>query len=173
MEMNGRLVVPIKREFRDSVGGIVHDASRSGNTVYVEPTFAIDKTNDLRRIEAELRGEESRVWRMLTGEIYDRASDLEGNVACLGQLDVVLARVGLGRRLGRGAGGGEVEEEEGRSYPRWARRAWCTYGTRCIRSCCSGRTTGGGRTGGGEGPARWGGRWWGATSTSDVARTRA
>jgi len=77
----------------------VHDASRSGKTCYVEPTEITGPTNELRRAEAELRSEESRIWRELTEMIDKHRPSIERNVACLGQLDVVLARAKLGRRL--------------------------------------------------------------------------
>lgn len=99
MEINGRLVIPIQRKYQMSVGGIVHDASRSGKTCYVEPTEITGPTNELRRAEAELRSEESRIWRELTEMIDKHRPSIERNVACLGQLDVVLARAKLGRRL--------------------------------------------------------------------------
>jgi DNA mismatch repair protein MutS2 len=106
MEMNGRLVIPVRSEFRSSVGGIVHDASRSGGTVYVEPPGVIDRTNDLRGMETELRGEENRIWRQLSEAIGERGDDIERNAACLGQLDVVLARVKLGKRFRSAASAG-------------------------------------------------------------------
>ncbi len=100
MEINGRLVIPIKRKYQTSVGGIVHDASRSGNTCYVEPTELTGPTNELRRAEAELRSEESRIWRELTEMIDKHRPSIERNIACLGHLDVVMARAKLGRRMG-------------------------------------------------------------------------
>ena len=100
MEINGRLVIPIQRKYQTSVGGIVHDASRSGKTCYVEPTEVTGPTNELRRAEAELRSEESRIWRELTDMIDKHRPSIERNVACLGHLDVVMARAKLGRRLG-------------------------------------------------------------------------
>lgn len=99
MEINGRLVIPVQREYRNSVG-IVHDASRSGKTCYVEPAEVVGPTNELRQAEAELRSEEARVWRQLTETIATHREEIERNVASLGQLDLVAARVKLGRRLG-------------------------------------------------------------------------
>ena len=60
MEINGRLVIPVQQQYQNSVG-IVHDASRSGKTCYVEPTEIVGPTNELRQAEAELRSEEARV----------------------------------------------------------------------------------------------------------------
>ncbi|KAL7539177.1 hypothetical protein ACHAXR_010213 [Thalassiosira sp. AJA248-18] len=98
MEINGRLVIPVQQQYQNSVG-IVHDASRSGKTCYVEPTEIVGPTNELRQAEAELRSEEARVWRQLTEMIVQHREELERNVASLGQLDVVMARVKLGKRL--------------------------------------------------------------------------
>ena len=98
MEINGRLVIPVRQEYQNSVG-IVHDASRSGKTCYVEPSEIVGPTNELRQVEAELRSEEAKVWRQLTEMIIKHRVEIERNVASLGQLDVVMARVKLGKRL--------------------------------------------------------------------------
>jgi DNA mismatch repair protein MutS2 len=94
----GRLVIPIDRKYASSIG-IVHDTSRSGKTVYVEPNEIISSTNELRQIESELRVEESRVWRYLTEQILVNRVTLELSVAAIGQLDLIIARINLGRRI--------------------------------------------------------------------------
>ena len=94
----GRLVVPLDSKHASTVG-IVHDTSRSGKTVYVEPTEIVAPTNELRQTESELRTEEAGVWRSLTAELLHNRVTLEAAVAAAGQLDVVLARVLLGRQL--------------------------------------------------------------------------
>lgn len=96
-EVNGRIVIPVNEKFKSL--GIVHDASRSGKTVYVEPTEIVGSTNELRQTEAELRMEEARVWRMLTEEILHNRPELEAAVSAAGQLDLVKARVQLGNTL--------------------------------------------------------------------------
>ena len=98
MEINGRLVIPVQQSYSNSVG-IVHDASRSGKTAYVEPSEIVGPTNELRQAEAELRAEEARVWRQLTEMIVQHREEIERNVASVGQLDVTMARVKLGKRL--------------------------------------------------------------------------
>ena len=96
-EINGRIVIPVQQKY--SSVGIVHDASRSGKTSYVEPSEVVQPTNELRSAESELRAEEAKVWRQLTELIVKHREEIERNVASLGQLDVVKARVKLGRRL--------------------------------------------------------------------------
>jgi DNA mismatch repair protein MutS2 len=94
----GRLVLPVDAKHASSVG-IVHDSSRSGKTVYVEPTEIVGPTNELRQAEGELRAEEARVWRSLTEEILQNRIPLETSVKAIGQLDLVWARLLLGRKL--------------------------------------------------------------------------
>jgi DNA mismatch repair protein MutS2 len=98
MEINGRLVIPVQQSYSNSVG-IVHDASRSGKTAYVEPSEIVGPTNELRQAEAELRSEEARVWRQLTEMVVKDREEIERNVASIGQLDLTMARVRLGKRL--------------------------------------------------------------------------
>mmetsp|Transcript_20824 Transcript_20824/g.31370 ORF Transcript_20824/g.31370 Transcript_20824/m.31370 type:complete len:1017 (+) Transcript_20824:76-3126(+) len=97
-EINGRIVIPIDLQNNKASLGIVHDSSRSGKTVYVEPTEIVEKTNELRQAEAELRMEEARVWRSLTEQILKNRVELEASVAAAGQLDLVMARVSLGNK---------------------------------------------------------------------------
>ena len=105
----GRLVIPVEQKYASAVG-IVHDTSRSGKTVFVEPNEIIGSTNELRQAEGELRAEEARVWRSLTEQILVNRVDLETSVNAVGQLDLVLARVLLGRQL---RGTVPVVEDEG------------------------------------------------------------
>ena len=98
-EVNGRIVIPIDEKYNKGSLGIVHDASRSGKTVYVEPTEIIGPTNELRQAEAELRSEEARVWRSLTEQVLSNRASLEASVSAAGQLDLIMARVQLGIKL--------------------------------------------------------------------------
>ena len=94
----GRLVIPVDRQYASTVG-IVHDSSRSGKTVYVEPNEIITSTNELRQVENELRTEEARIWRYLTEQILLNRQTLEVAVAAVGQLDVILARINFGTKI--------------------------------------------------------------------------
>lgn len=98
-EVNGRIVIPIDEKYNKGSLGIVHDASRSGKTVYIEPAEIIGPTNELRQAEAELRSEEARVWRLLTEQVLSNRHELETSVSAVGQLDLVMARVQLGVKL--------------------------------------------------------------------------
>lgn len=92
----GRLVLPMDPRYASQIG-IVHDSSRSGKTVYVEPSEVVGPTNELRQTESELKAEEARVWRSLTEQVWNNRHDLEQSVQAVGQLDLVLARCLLGQ----------------------------------------------------------------------------
>ena len=97
-EISGRLVLPMNPKFASQTG-IVHDSSRSGKTVYVEPSEVVGPTNELRQTEAELKSEEARIWRLLTEQVWINRHELEQAVETVGQLDLVLAKCLLGRKL--------------------------------------------------------------------------
>ena len=92
-----RLVLPVAPNYASSVG-MVHDTSRSGKTVYVEPHEIVVPTNELKQIEGELRTEEARVWRSLTQQVVCNRVALQRSVAAVGHLDLVLARYRLGQK---------------------------------------------------------------------------
>jgi len=77
----------------------VHDSSRSGKTVYVEPSEIVGPTNELRQVEHELEAEEARVWRLLTEEVWHNRRDLRTSVQAVARLDLCVARCMLGERM--------------------------------------------------------------------------
>jgi len=97
-EVNGRIVIPVADKYKNSVG-IMHDVSRSGRTVYVEPNEIVGVTNEMRQAEVELRAEEARVWRQLTESIVEHRDGIERAVAAAAQIDLVVARYRLGEKL--------------------------------------------------------------------------
>jgi len=94
----GRLVLPINPKYASELG-IVHDSSRSGKTVFVEPTEIVGPTNELRQIEHELEAEESRLWRSLTEQVWNNQYDLRKSIQAIAKLDLCVARCTLGQRL--------------------------------------------------------------------------
>src|SRR5439155_4344425 len=66
---NGRYVIPVRREGRGAVGGIVHDKSASGATFFVEPPAAVEFGNRIRELEADEREEVERILAELTEQL--------------------------------------------------------------------------------------------------------
>ncbi|MGH7709981.1 MAG: endonuclease MutS2 [Gemmatimonadaceae bacterium] len=89
---NGRWVVPIRREARGAVGGLVHDASATGNTLFVEPPAAIEACNRLRELEAEEVAESERILAELTDAIRPLHAELTSALDALVELDTLRAR---------------------------------------------------------------------------------
>jgi len=88
----GRFVVPVRREGRAEVGGIVHDESATGGTLFIEPPVAIDLMNRLRELElAEVR-EIQRILRELTGMLRPGADALQASFEALVEIDSLAAR---------------------------------------------------------------------------------
>lgn len=89
---NGRWVIPVRREGRGTVGGIVHDTSASGATVFVEPPAAVEFANRIRELQADEAREVTRVLaeatdtlRALTGPLVaasDALCEFDACAAC-------------------------------------------------------------------------------------------
>jgi DNA mismatch repair protein MutS2 len=74
---DGRYVVPVRREGKRDVGGIVHGESQTGATLYVEPPVAIDLMNQVR----DLEGEEAREIRRILGDLSAALAPHAGSIA--------------------------------------------------------------------------------------------
>lgn len=96
----GRYVIAIRREGRGEVGGIVHDESGSGATLFVEPPVAIEMMNQLREMEAEEVREVRRILRELTATVRPHRDALLTSLETLVRLDTVLARARYAERVG-------------------------------------------------------------------------
>lgn len=116
----GRYCIPLRREGRSEVGGIVHDESSSGQTLFVEPPPAIEPMNRVRELEAEENREVQRILRELTNEVRPLEPKLSRSLESLVELDVLFARAryagdhgGSRPRMGDRDERGEVRIEEG------------------------------------------------------------
>ena len=89
---NGRYVIPVRREARNAVGGIVHDTSTTGATVFVEPPAAIEAGNRIRELEAEEGQEVERILAELTESIRPQHERLVVAFDALVEIDTLYAR---------------------------------------------------------------------------------
>ncbi|HEX2078308.1 MAG TPA: endonuclease MutS2 [Longimicrobium sp.] len=88
----GRYVIPVRREGRGEVGGIVHDESATGATLFIEPPVAVEMMNRLRTLEAEEAREVTRILRELTGRLRPLQPELLAALDALVALDSLYAR---------------------------------------------------------------------------------
>jgi DNA mismatch repair protein MutS2 len=89
---DGRYVVPVRREGRVEVGGLVHDESATGHTLYIEPPIAIELMNRLRELEIAQAREVQRILRELTDTVRPHGDVLRGAFAALVEIDSLFAR---------------------------------------------------------------------------------
>ena len=95
-----RLVVQVKAEMRHRIPGIVHDASNSGATLFVEPLSTVDLGNTWRELALEEEREVERVLRDLSTLVGALAEDIQRGVDLVARLDLILARARNGIAVG-------------------------------------------------------------------------
>ncbi len=96
---NGRFVLPVKADAKGHVRGIVHDASRSGTTLFVEPDGMVDLNNKHRQAELTVEREILRVMRELSAAVAREADSIRSSLDRIGRLDLAFARGTLSRDM--------------------------------------------------------------------------
>lgn len=96
---NNRYVLPVKHEHRTSFGGIVHDQSASGQTLFMEPTEIVQMNNELQTARVKEKQEIERILQQLSEKIAAHAIDLLENVRLLAEIDFIHARAQLGYEM--------------------------------------------------------------------------
>jgi DNA mismatch repair protein MutS2 len=92
---NGRYVVPVKADARSRVKGIVHDASGSGQTLFVEPLVAVELGNAWREAQAAEQEEVARILDELSALIAANAGAFRETLDALARFDLWAAKAAL------------------------------------------------------------------------------
>ena len=96
----GRLVIPVSPSLKRRLGGIVHDESATGKTVYIEPQEVVEANNRIRELESEERREIIQILKHITMLIRPNAKEMLRAFDFLADLEYVRARVGFAQRIG-------------------------------------------------------------------------
>jgi len=95
---NGRFVLPVRADSKGHVRGIVHDASRSGTTLFIEPGDMVELNNRHRQAELTVEREILRVLRELSAAVARNANVLRTNLEWIARLDLAIARGQFSRK---------------------------------------------------------------------------
>jgi len=87
-----RFVIPVKTEQKRRVQGVVHGASSSGQTVFVEPLETIEQNNELVRLLDEEQAEIHRILLEMTRRIGEQAEAILASVDALRELELQFAK---------------------------------------------------------------------------------
>ena len=95
----GRLVIPVSPAFKRKVGGIVHDESATGKTVYIEPQQVVDANNHIRELEGAERRERVRILTAVTDKLRPNTQMILSSQKMLAEVDFLRAKVSLAESL--------------------------------------------------------------------------
>lgn len=96
---NGRYVVPVKAEARARVKGIVHDASGSGQTLFIEPLVAVELGNAWREAQVAEAEEVARILDELSAFVAANATALRESLDAMARFDLWAARASLAAEM--------------------------------------------------------------------------
>ncbi len=89
---NGRLVIPIKSEYKRSIKGFIHDTSASGNIIFIEPAEVLEINNDLTELAYSEKREVIRILTKLTDEIRTHRENIAHGSRFLGIIDLIKSK---------------------------------------------------------------------------------
>lgn len=94
---NERYVIPVKQEYRGVFGGVVHDQSASGQTLFIEPRQVVELNNRLRQQQIAEKNEVSRILSELSAAIVPSRREIMHNATVIGKFDVMNAKARFGK----------------------------------------------------------------------------
>lgn len=89
---DGRYVIPVKQEHRSRFPGIIHDQSKGGQTVFIEPQVIVNLNNELRELEMAEQAEILRILAELSSNCAEHYNDIMNNQKIMIALDFAMAK---------------------------------------------------------------------------------
>src|ERR671924_295760 len=94
-----RFVIPVKAEHKRRVVGVMHGASSSGQTVFIEPMETIEQNNELVRLLEEEHEEVRRILLEMTRRIAERADEIALAAEILAEIELQFAKARFAEEL--------------------------------------------------------------------------
>ena len=131
---NDRFVVPVVAGQKRRVDGVIHGASGSGQTLFVEPLDTIDLNNELVRLREEEQREVFRILREITDRLRTHAADIRRTMQVVSELDLLFAKAAFA---------GDFDCVIPSFAPDGSATCYCgTHGIHYCRTCCGGSRSG-------------------------------
>lgn len=115
---DNRYVVPVKKEYRNSFEGIVHDQSASGMTIFMEPMEVLKLNNELREVKEAEQREIQRILQKLSYMVASFSKEIKNSLQQTTILDMIFAKAKYSRKVNGTApslnDNGIIEIKEGR-----------------------------------------------------------
>lgn len=89
---NDRYVIPVKEEYRTMINGFIHDFSKAGSTVFIEPMNVFELNNEIATLKSEEAKEIEKILSNLTGLLYPIIEELKNTTDLIGKLDFIFAK---------------------------------------------------------------------------------
>ena len=89
---DGRYVIPVKQEHRSEFPGIVHDQSKGGATLFIEPQVVVELNNELKELMLAEEAEIARILQDLSDRVGSCFHDICNNQDLISQLDFIMAK---------------------------------------------------------------------------------
>ncbi|WP_042459540.1 endonuclease MutS2 [Neobacillus dielmonensis] len=96
---NDRFVIPVKQEYRGHYGGIIHDQSASGQTLFIEPQVIVQLNNQLQDIRVKEQVEIERILIELSAKTAEHENELKVIVEIMANLDFIFAKARYGKKI--------------------------------------------------------------------------
>ena len=91
-QRDGRYCLPVKAEYKSKVPGMVHDASSTGMTLFIEPMLIVNLNNELSELSAAEKKEIEKVLESLSLELAPYTKELSEDIKLLRKLDMIFAK---------------------------------------------------------------------------------
>ncbi len=98
-QRDGRFVVPLKVEHKGQLGGIVHDTSATGSTVFIEPMSVVETNNEIRVLRLREQEEIERILSELSAEAGSFADTIIKSYTALTELNLIFAKARLAYKM--------------------------------------------------------------------------